>query len=146
MNANSTMKTQQALFVMLSVAHFEVTQYPVDGRGDAEIGFEKILAFDRRGGFTIKDDTTETRQKWLVRHKTLGGPKLLERNEKKVEDSDGEEVGDTDDAAENENSNTASGTPSFRSDRRIVRWLIARCFADTIQQAYLKQLEATCVG
>jgi hypothetical protein len=51
------------------VANFEVTQYPVDGRGDAEIGFEEILAFDRRGGFTIKDDSPETRRKWLARHK-----------------------------------------------------------------------------
>jgi hypothetical protein len=72
----------------------------------------------------------------------LGGPKLLERNEKRSCDgSDGEE-GDADDAAENEASNPASDVPSFRSDRRIIRWLIARCFADTIQQAYLKQMEA----
>ena len=132
------------LFVLSSVAHFEVTQYPVDGRGNAEIGFESILAFDRRGGFTIKDDSAETRKKWLLRHKTLGGPKLLERNETTtlVDDSDGEEDGDADDAsAENEDSNPASDVPSFRSDRRIVRWLIARCFADTIQQAYRKQQE-----
>lgn len=45
------------------VAHFEITKYPVDGRGAAEIGFEEILAFDRRGGFTIKDDKEETRKK-----------------------------------------------------------------------------------
>ena len=126
------------------VAHFEVTQYPVDGRGDAEIGFEEILAFDRRGGFTIKDNSTETRRKWLLRHRTLGGPKLLERNEKKIADDESDndiEDGDADDAGENEDSNPASDVPSFRSDRRIVRWLIARCFAETIQQAYLKHLD-----
>ncbi|KAL3919995.1 MAG: hypothetical protein SGILL_003477 [Bacillariaceae sp.] len=127
------------------VAHFEVTQYPVDGRGDAEIGFEDILRFDRRGGFTIKDDSQETRHKWLTRHKALGGPKLLERNEKKKKtksddgnDSDSsEEEGDAD--QDNVVVEAPSDVPSFRSDRRIVRWLIARCFADTIQQAYLKQ-------
>ena len=31
-----------------------------------------------------------------------------------------------------------SSTPSFRSDRRLVRLLIARAFADVLQRAYLK--------
>eukprot|EP00539_Tryblionella_compressa_P019630 CAMPEP_0178875218 /NCGR_PEP_ID=MMETSP0747-20121128/9631_1 /TAXON_ID=913974 /ORGANISM="Nitzschia punctata, Strain CCMP561" /LENGTH=295 /DNA_ID=CAMNT_0020542667 /DNA_START=195 /DNA_END=1078 /DNA_ORIENTATION=+ len=115
------------------VAHFEMTHYPVDGRGEAETGFEEILAFDRRGGFTLKDDSKETRRKWLIRHKALGGPKLLERNEKKTaidksSDSDDEDDdGDADDAIERDPSqaeNTDCSVPSFRSDRRIVRWLI----------------------
>jgi hypothetical protein len=60
----------QVFFLSLckSVAHFKVTQYPIDGRGHAEIGFEEILTFDRRGGFTIRDDSVETRRKWLARH------------------------------------------------------------------------------
>ncbi|KAG7372276.1 hypothetical protein IV203_018419 [Nitzschia inconspicua] len=130
-------------------AHFQLTQYPADGRGNAEIGFEEILAFDRRGGFTIRDDSTSTREKWLARHKGLGGPKLLERKEKAPSrtnyDSDDSEA-DNDASAGTPETNEISpnetniDVPSFRSDRRIVRWMIARCFADTLQQAFLKQL------
>ncbi|KAG7343142.1 hypothetical protein IV203_021087 [Nitzschia inconspicua] len=133
------------------VAHFQLTQYPADGRGSAEIGFEEILAFDRRGGFTIRDDSTTTREKWLARHKGLGGPKLLERKEKASSrtnyDSDDSEA-DNDASAGTPETNeitpneTNTDVPSFRSDRRIVRWMIARCFADTLQQAFLKQLVA----
>lgn len=123
------------------VAHFKITKYPVDGRGEAEIDFEGILGFDRRGGFTLKDDTEETRRKWLVRHKTLGGPKLLERNAKKTvyNDSDDED-GDGDEKEEEIPSGKKPPVPSFRSDRRIIRLLIARCFADTIQEAFLKEV------
>lgn len=53
------------------MAHFEITNYPADGRGEAEIGFEEILSFDRRGGFTISDDSEATRRKWLTRHKGM---------------------------------------------------------------------------
>ena len=140
------------------VAHFDITKYPIDGRGDAEIGFEDILVFDRRGGFTIRDDTEETRRKWLLRHKKLGGPKLLERNAKKITNNDEDDNDDSDSDNDNEeeeeeeeevddtadtNTNEVDDTPSFRSDRRIVRLLIARCFADTIQQAFLKSTMAS---
>mmetsp|Transcript_18088 Transcript_18088/g.44996 ORF Transcript_18088/g.44996 Transcript_18088/m.44996 type:complete len:272 (+) Transcript_18088:53-868(+) len=122
------------------VAHFRVTNYPVDGRGDAEINFENVLVFDRRGGFTLRDASEETREKWLVRHQTLGGPKLLERNARKDdEDSDEEEE------KEEEISGMNPDVPSFRSDRRIIRLLIARAFADTIQEAFLKE-EANKIG
>lgn len=120
------------------VAHFKVTNYPVDGRGTAEIDFEDILVYDRRGGFTLRDASEETREKWLVRHKTLGGPKLLERNAKIVVDSD-DENSEGEEEKEEEISGTVSDVPSFRSDRRIIRLLIARAFADTIQEAFLKE-------
>lgn len=129
------------------VAHFELTKYPPDGRGEAEIGFEDILAFDRRGGFTFKDDLDETKRKWLVRHKALGGPKLLERNAKKSSnggnDSDGNDSDDDDGATDDPEApaEDPSDVPSFRSDRRVVRLLIARCFADTVQQSFLKEQE-----
>jgi hypothetical protein len=118
------------------VAHFELTKYPVDGRGEAEVGFEGCLAFDRRGGFTLKElDSEDTKQRWLVRHKALGGQKLLERNAKKSDDDDTDDEGDADDGNKTAPSPT---TPSFRSDRRIIRLLIARHFADVLQRAYLK--------
>jgi hypothetical protein len=75
----------------------------------------------------------------------LGGPKLLERNTKKqasiVDDEDNDSVEGGADDGDNKGDPTYASTPSFRSDRRIVRLLIARCFADTLQEAYLKELE-----
>jgi hypothetical protein len=120
------------------VAHFKVTNYPFDGRGTDEINFEKILVFDRRGGFTLRDASDETREKWLLRHKSLGGPKLLERNAKKSADYDSDNEDDDGEEKEEGNNGVNSDVPSFRSDRRIIRLLIARCFADTLQEAFLK--------
>ena len=121
------------------VAHFKVTNYPVDGRGAAEISFENILVFDRRGGFTLRDASEDTRDKWLLRHKTLGGPKLLERNAKFLSDFDDDENSDDEEEKKEEISGLNPDVPSFRSDRRIVRLLIARSFADTIQEAFVKE-------
>jgi hypothetical protein len=129
------------------VAHFELTQYPLDGRGDAELGFEGCLMFDRRGGFTLKGlDTDTTKEAWLLRHRTMGGPQLLERNAKPVTAIDVDGNGsDDDDDDENPDApstlNATSPIPSFRSDRRILRLLIARHFADVLQHAYLKDQE-----
>lgn len=123
------------------VANFQITCYPVDGRGEAEIEFEDVLTFDRRAGFTLKNlDSDETKQKWLLRHKTLGGPKLLERNNKKTSEEDEEGESDDDDSGPKP---MVSPTPSFRSDRRITRLLIARHFADVLQRAFLKDEERT---
>lgn len=123
------------------VANFQITGYPTDGRGAAEVGFENILTFDRRGGFTLKNIESEaTKEAWLVRQRTLGGPKLLERNPKKAteDDSDDEEEEEEDPVA-------ASAAPSFRSDRRIIRLIIARHFADELQRAFLQsQRGADC--
>eukprot|EP00934_Nitzschia_sp_Nitz4_P001121 Nitzschia sp. Nitz4//scaffold10_size219509//72090//72806//NITZ4_001416-RA/size219509-processed-gene-0.232-mRNA-1//1//CDS//3329532884//1121//frame0 len=120
------------------VANFDITGYPPDGRGDAELDFESILSFDRRGGFTLKSlESEETRNIWLTRQKTLGGPKLLERNARKSDDDD---EGGADDADDNVKTENGSATPSFRSDRRIVRLLIARHFAEVLERLYLKEL------
>ena len=128
------------------VAHYEITKYPPDGRRDAELGFESSLIFDRRGGFTLSDiESDETKQSWLLRHKSLGGPKLLERNPKIKKQSDGDDSSSDDDEEEggvddndNQNTNGDDDVPSFRSDRRIVRLVIARHFADVLQRAYFK--------
>jgi hypothetical protein len=123
------------------VAYFPLTSYPADGRGSPELDFESMLVFHKRGGFTIVDDSIETRRRWLRRHETLGGPKLLERNEKKSD----QEVGEDDDDNDTNNNNNInknnhdSDVPSFRADRRMVRWLIAYHFADTLQRAFLKE-------
>ena len=120
------------------VANFPLTGYPTDGRGSAEVGFEEILTFDRRGGFTLKNiDSDETKQLWLDRQKALGGPKLLERNAKKVTNESDDESGEEEEEATTPSESPA--TPSFRSDRRILRLLIARHFADVLERAYFKE-------
>jgi hypothetical protein len=125
------------------VANFPITGYSTDGRGSAEVGFEDILTFDRRGGFTLKNfDSDETKSSWLVRQQTLGGPKLLERNAKKAVNAgtDGNNSG-SDDEDDPPAKAGNSPAPSFRSDRRIVRLLIARHFADVLERVYLKHQE-----
>ena len=106
------------------------------------MAFEEILTFHRQGGFTLKNlDSDRTKKSWLIRQESLGGPKLLERNPKKSvhtsedDKSSDDESGDEDDAPSKA---VTSPTPSFRSDRRIIRLLIARHYADTLERAYLK--------
>jgi hypothetical protein len=118
------------------VANFTVTGYPVDGIGNAEVEFENALVFDRRGGFTLqilnKDKTVnqETLQILLNRIQSLGGPKLLDRGiSKQMQDEGG---GADNFQEENE------AKPSFRSDRRIVRLLVARYWADALKEKYMK--------
>jgi hypothetical protein len=131
------------------VAHFEVTQYPPDARGVVEAEFEQVLTFDRRGGFTLplrqKKDTEsvneEVLQTWFRQMQSLGGPKLLERGsrsrtEDDDDDNDGEE-GDADGPA----AASASAGSSFQSDRRLLRLLIARYWADIFQKRYIADQE-----
>lgn len=122
--------------VMEQVAGFELTKYPPDGRGDVELNFEGILKYDRRGGFTLvltNDDVLLERNldSWLARMESLGQAKLLERG-KSPADSD---EGDTDIAS------PQTARTSFQSDRRIVRLLIARFFADIHQEKFLASEE-----
>ena len=120
------------------VANFRATGYSVDGIGTHEVEFEQALVFDKRGGFTLKivdkDKSTvhqETLQILLHRIQSLGGPKLLDRGVSKQQKQD--EGGGTDDLQEK-----SVSKPSFRSDRRIVRLLVARYWADAFREKYLK--------
>lgn len=124
--------------VIEQVAHFKDTKYPVDARGDTEVAFEQNLVFDRRGGFTMRISDKDGNYKenvlqiWFDRMKSLGGPKLLGRA-KKTSDTDDDEEGGADDAAQDDDGGAG---PSFRSDRRIIRLLIARYWADSLMQKY----------
>jgi len=115
------------------VARFKDTKYPTDARGESEILFEKNLAYDRRGGFNLRVKDKEGNLKedilkiWLDRMQSLGGPSLLERAPRKVTSDDSEHDGDADDVEEIE-----AATPSFRADRRVVRLLVARYWADEL--------------
>jgi hypothetical protein len=138
--------------VVEQVANFPLTKLPTDGRGASEIAFEEALLWDRRGGFTLdiknKEDGSlneEVLQIWLERMKTLGGPKLLERAPRVRSDSDSEdEAGDVDDGLkkqdEDDQPSTSTG-PSFQPDRRIIRLMIARYWADIFQKKFLEDLE-----
>ena len=147
--------------VVEQVAHFKMTGYPPDGRGGAEVQFESVLAFDKRGGFGIqgltakigKEDTetgdSTVLQIWLDRHRTLGGPKLLERAPPtRCQTGDGQEQGEEDDegdadAAQEEPTyaSKSEAGPSFRHDRRIIRWVIAKIWADILQSTFLKETQ-----
>lgn len=133
--------------VVEQVAHFDATSYPTDARGKEEIAFEKNLSWDRRGGFTIKVSNAEGElihdvlQIWFDRMESLGGPKLLDRGVSQTQsdnDDDDDESGGVDDGKVRDTGKTG---PSFRSDRRIVRLLIARYWADSLIQKYMEHKE-----
>ena len=141
--------------VVEQVANFEMTKYPADGRSEAELAFESMLKYDRRGGFVLpiakKNEETRTidtinadaLDALVATVESLGGPKLLHRAPKKTKpiEKNGDEGDDSDDdegGADDADEAPVSGQtgPSFRSDRRIVRLLIARYWADQIIQKY----------
>mmetsp|Transcript_726 Transcript_726/g.2142 ORF Transcript_726/g.2142 Transcript_726/m.2142 type:complete len:358 (-) Transcript_726:86-1159(-) len=152
--------------VVEQVANFGVTGFPLDGRSDVELTFEEALTFDRRGGFIlpVAERDPETRKFSSVNEdvldvfadlmQSMGGPKLLHRAPKKKKEkpaSDGgsndEQGGDDDEdegGADDAEGETVPGQdgPSFRSDRRIVRLLIARYWADQIIGKYQAHVEA----
>jgi hypothetical protein len=117
------------------VANYSLTGYPTDAVGETETAFEESLVFDRRGGFTMKivgkdaSINEDTLQILLNRIQSLGGPKLLERGASKSDE------GEADDGIQE-----GQKGPSFRSDRRIVRLLVARHWADLLRNKYLKEV------
>jgi len=122
--------------VVEQVANFELTCYPTDGRGDAEVSFERELNFDRRGGFTMRlvneEGTIDEKVLEVLwkRMQTLGGPKLLEKGSS----TEREDEGEADEPA------ASASKPSFQSDRRIIRLIIARYWADLFQKRYLSEM------
>lgn len=78
--------------------------------------------------------------RFLQRMVSLGGPTLLARAAKTSHDN--QDDSDDDDEEENNSSTTTtppavgSNVPSFRSDRRVIRLLIARYWADGVMEKY----------
>ena len=143
--------------VVEQVANFKMTKYPADGRSEAELAFESMLKYDRRGGFIlpIASRNEETRKFDIMNEDTLdvlvktveslGGPKLLHRAPKKTKpkaddgsDEEGDDSDDDEGGADDADEAPVPGQtgPSFRADRRIIRLLIARYWADQIIQKY----------
>jgi hypothetical protein len=138
--------------VVDQVANFDVTKYEIDARGEEEILFENELYFHKRGGFIFKlakvcksSDNNEIEIDELILStfvkvmKSLGGPKLLHRGPSSSPGEYGEngigeygEIGETDEVEETK----GKGGPSFRSDRRIARLVIAKYWADQIMSRY----------
>jgi len=139
------------------VANFEKTGYPVDARsglrGNYEEKFEKELTFAKAGpGFCLKI-ATGTGDNWKVdeevllmflrRMVSLAGPTLLERAPKcSYDDEDKDKHNHKDDReADNASENNELNVTSFRSDRRVVRLLIARYWADRLIEKYCCKIE-----
>lgn len=129
------------------VANFHETKYGTDAFTDEEADFEDMLYCDQKTGFMlimqeeIKEDVVEAFLHYMVK---LGGPKLLARAPPPRRDADCSsssfhEGGDEDAAAATESSSNQAG-PSFRSDRRIIRLLIGRFWADRIISQYTEYI------
>jgi len=147
--------------VMEQVQHFKDTKYDTDGRGIEEIAFENNLKYDRRMGFTIPLLPEKKKKKnnnngsvvvlnldilcmFLDMMYSLGGPKLLARGPKSTTTTIVDVVDNDDDHGDADDPEVGAeevSSPSFRADRRIIRLLIARYWADLIMNAYKKAHE-----
>lgn len=152
--------------VVEQLSNFQHTGYGVDAPppstnsdfDNEEELFETVLNYDGRvQGFNlgiaeniIQEDSEE---EWKVDEEILGiflkrmislaGPTLLARaasvaNENQDDDNDNDSSDD--DGAEKDDGQSSSDSttnkPSFRSDRRVARLMIARCWADRLIEKY----------
>eukprot|EP01083_Nonionella_stella_P220864 789733_1 len=136
--------------VVEQVANFGVTKYDTDARGVEETAFEGMLAFSRRGGFMLKiakksssaeegggdviEVDNEVLSMFVSVMKSLGGPKLLHRAPSLSTSEDPESKDGADDTWKVDTKGKKG--PSFRSDPRIARLIIARYWADQIISKY----------
>ena len=121
--------------VAQQLEHFEMTGIGLDAPelsdNTAEVEFERKLKFDARGrGFYMnvvnrKDDSiNETVLRiFLNRMVSLAGPTLLL-------------CSDLDEKRHSDGTGSNGDSPSFKSDRRVIRLIIARCWADKLLKRY----------
>jgi hypothetical protein len=114
--------------------HFHLTGIGLDAPENcdniAEVEFERELRFDKRRGFCI-DAVNKTGDgdvicesvlmSFLQRMVSLAGPTLLQRSN-----------------SNNSGGKYRSNDPSFGSDRRVIRLIIARYWADKLIERYRK--------
>ena len=149
--------------VVEQLSNFHHTGYGVDappccngggGVDEEEELFENVLNYNSRGpGFNLdvaKNIIIEdSEEEWKVNEEIMGiflkrmvslaGPTLLARAAKEVEDDDDNTNDSSDDGTEKDNngqSDTSNNKPSFRSDRRVARLMIARYWADRLIEKY----------
>lgn len=116
--------------VMQQTASYSATGYSNDGATDAEVAFEECL-FTKQGAFVLEPelyDTEEGRECLFERLHELGGARLMENRDDEQKAS---ALG-TDAAAESKD------VQSFRADRRLLRIVICRYFADVAWRKYQK--------
>ena len=124
--------------VVEQVQNFPKTEYKKDGRGVEEEAFEQFLTFDRRMGFSLREDgeeADEALKAFIDFLPLLGGPKLMPRRQKE-ERKEGDESGD--EGGENGEEDEVVGIrgQSFRADRRLARLVISRYWADRVIDQY----------
>jgi len=141
--------------VVEQLSNFQHTGYGVDAppldNSDEEL-FETVLDYDSRiQGFHLNVAENiiieDSEEEWKVDEKILGiflkrmislaGPTLLARAANNVADDD--DKNSDDDGAEKDDgksSDSASNKPSFRSDRRVARLMIARYWAGRLIEKY----------
>lgn len=143
------------------VANYKATGYGVDSKGVEEANLEAILSYDRRGGFILPIESAirqnvldQVLKIFLTRMKSLGGPKLLERGKSKsVKNGEGKQITDADDL-DDDNLDHDSALdiseryegPSFQMDRRIIRLLIAKYWADRLIERYNSAQAQLCTN
>ncbi|GAB9467771.1 hypothetical protein Gpo141_00005106 [Globisporangium polare] len=119
--------------IMKQVKHFQETGYR-DGRIGAEMFFEKSLQY-RRGVFVVDSKymtSTEGATNFFDMIQVLGGPKLLPVRQTRDPNEKTE--------AEAEQAKSEANVQSFRSDRRLVRLMIFRKFADVAIRKYMREV------
>lgn len=123
--------------VIDQVANFPLTKLPPDSVGIEELQFERMLKFNRFGGFILniieKDENddklkinTDVLNSFVSIMASLGGPRLLERDSSRTKQKD--EDRNADEIIEK----NVGKKHSFRSDRRLVRLIISKFWADCI--------------
>ena len=137
--------------VVEQVANFHMTGYKDDGRGEEELLFEDALTFNKRCGFTLNfEEVLDVQGVFLRFLERLGGPKLMPRRYKGTRDASidaakeekegvGGKEGEEDEEEEGEGKEQevkGQHGQSFRADRRLIRLLIARYWADRLFQMY----------
>mmetsp|Transcript_27968 Transcript_27968/g.45400 ORF Transcript_27968/g.45400 Transcript_27968/m.45400 type:complete len:331 (-) Transcript_27968:85-1077(-) len=142
--------------VVEQVANFKVTGYPTDARSNSngdnsEEIFEQNLKFKKVGrGFCVDIITSsgtineKVLRMFLQRMVGLAGPTLLARAAKSSSSSSTSEGGGGGSGSDDDDGDVDGASseviesrgPSFRSDRRVVRLMIARYWADRLIEKY----------
>lgn len=122
--------------VVEQVQHFDATGYRADGATDGEIVLEGVL-MKKKGAWTVDPDyydTEEGCQFFFDMMRQLGGDHLMPKRPQELREESEQakamaenQAGSDEEGDVNEQTQT---TQTFRGDRRLVRLLIFRYFAD----------------
>ncbi|ETV78204.1 hypothetical protein, variant 1 [Aphanomyces astaci] len=123
------------------IKQFHATNY-LDGRHPAEIYLEKHLHYEK-GAFTVSSTFMASAEPFLSCLSYLGGPRLFPTPPNPPDEEDG---GNTttpstlEPPVKGSTSTVDHVVQSFRSDRRLLRLVIVRSFADILRRKYLRDV------